>query len=129
MNQAAIKASVDGLKHVDMGAFEYAKDKLMMGVERKSAIISEDTMRCTAFHEGEYIEYVDAIAGFALSSNTFSCHSIAIHHTINTLTLYFYDIHAYTHTQLATPWSPSRPQARTPSTRPQSCPGGERWGW
>lgn len=51
VNQAAIKASVDGMKHVGMGAFEHAKDKLMMGVERKSAIISEDTMRCTAFHE------------------------------------------------------------------------------
>ena len=51
VNQAALKASVDGLKEVTMTALEYAKDKIMMGSERKSAIISLDTMKMTAFHE------------------------------------------------------------------------------
>lgn len=51
VNQAAIKASVDGLKAVGMAAFEYAKDKLMMGAERKTAIISPENMKVTAFHE------------------------------------------------------------------------------
>merc|ERR1711871_838536 len=51
VNQAAIKASVDGLKSIGMAAFEHAKDKIMMGVERKSAIISPETMKMTAFHE------------------------------------------------------------------------------
>jgi ATP-dependent metalloprotease len=51
INQAAIKASVEGLKSISMGALEYAKDKIMMGVERKSAIISKETMKMTAFHE------------------------------------------------------------------------------
>lgn len=51
VNQAALKASVDGLKAVGMGALEFAKDKIMMGSERKSAIISPETMRMTAFHE------------------------------------------------------------------------------
>ena len=51
VNQAAVKASKDGLKAVGMAAFEYAKDKIMMGAERKSAIISPETMRMTAFHE------------------------------------------------------------------------------
>ena len=51
VNQAAVKASKDGLKAVGMAAFEYAKDKIMMGAERKSAVISPETMRVTAFHE------------------------------------------------------------------------------
>eukprot|EP01035_Chromulina_nebulosa_P020479 gene20479-26569_t len=51
INQAALKASVEGLNSVGMGAFEYAKDKLLMGSERKSAIISDETIRLTAFHE------------------------------------------------------------------------------
>ena len=51
MNQAALKASVEGLKSVTMHALEYAKDKIMMGAERKSAIISPETMKMTAFHE------------------------------------------------------------------------------
>jgi len=51
INQAALKASVDGKKSIDMAALEYAKDKIMMGAERKSAIISPETMRMTAFHE------------------------------------------------------------------------------
>lgn len=51
VNQAALYASIRGLKSVGMGALEYAKDKIMMGAERKSAVISPDTMKCTAFHE------------------------------------------------------------------------------
>jgi ATP-dependent metalloprotease len=51
VNQAAVRASVSGAKAVSMGQFEYAKDKIMMGAERKSAIISPETMRMTAFHE------------------------------------------------------------------------------
>lgn len=34
-----------------MAALEYAKDKIMMGAERKSAILSVDTIKMTAFHE------------------------------------------------------------------------------
>jgi ATP-dependent metalloprotease len=51
INQAALKSSVDGLKSVSMHALEWAKDKIMMGAERKSAIISPETMKMTAFHE------------------------------------------------------------------------------
>eukprot|EP01039_Chlorochromonas_danica_P006181 gene6181-6816_t len=51
INQAALKASVDGLKAVNMAALEYAKDKILMGAERRSAVISPETMRMTAFHE------------------------------------------------------------------------------
>lgn len=51
INQAALKASVDGMRGVTMAALEYAKDKIMMGSERRSAIISPETMRLTAYHE------------------------------------------------------------------------------
>jgi ATP-dependent metalloprotease len=52
VNQAAIKASVDGAPAVDMKAFEYSKDKVTMGAERKSAIITPAAARMTAYHEG-----------------------------------------------------------------------------
>jgi ATP-dependent metalloprotease len=51
-NQAALKASVDGSAAVDMAAFEFAKDKIIMGAERRSAVISPETARMTAYHEG-----------------------------------------------------------------------------
>ncbi len=51
VNQAALKASIDGLNNVTMQAFEYAKDKILMGAEKRSAIISPETMKTTAFHE------------------------------------------------------------------------------
>ncbi len=51
MNQAAVKASVDGLDAITMQVFEWAKDKILMGAERKSAVITPETARCTAYHE------------------------------------------------------------------------------
>eukprot|EP00559_Dactyliosolen_fragilissimus_P002212 CAMPEP_0184856990 /NCGR_PEP_ID=MMETSP0580-20130426/2152_1 /TAXON_ID=1118495 /ORGANISM="Dactyliosolen fragilissimus" /LENGTH=790 /DNA_ID=CAMNT_0027352329 /DNA_START=269 /DNA_END=2641 /DNA_ORIENTATION=+ len=51
MNQAALKASMDGLQGVTMASLEYAKDKILMGAERKTAVITPKTARCTAFHE------------------------------------------------------------------------------
>ena len=51
INQAALKASIEGLRSVGMQALEYAKDKIMMGAERKSAVIRPETIKMTAFHE------------------------------------------------------------------------------
>jgi len=51
INQAAVKASVDGLNSINMAVLEYAKDKILMGTERKTAVISADTARLTAYHE------------------------------------------------------------------------------
>eukprot|EP00549_Striatella_unipunctata_P011073 CAMPEP_0118686302 /NCGR_PEP_ID=MMETSP0800-20121206/7736_1 /TAXON_ID=210618 ORGANISM="Striatella unipunctata, Strain CCMP2910" /NCGR_SAMPLE_ID=MMETSP0800 /ASSEMBLY_ACC=CAM_ASM_000638 /LENGTH=745 /DNA_ID=CAMNT_0006583329 /DNA_START=55 /DNA_END=2292 /DNA_ORIENTATION=- len=51
MNQAALKASVDGLNCITMSVLEYAKDKILMGAERKTAIITPETAKCTAYHE------------------------------------------------------------------------------
>ena len=51
MNQAALKASTDGLNSITMQVLEYAKDKIMMGAERKTAVITAKTAKCTAIHE------------------------------------------------------------------------------
>jgi ATP-dependent metalloprotease len=51
MNQAALKASVDGLPSITMAVLEFAKDKIMMGSERKTAVITKETAKCTAYHE------------------------------------------------------------------------------
>ncbi|KAL2317922.1 hypothetical protein Fmac_031798 [Flemingia macrophylla] len=52
INMAAIKAAMDGAKAVSMADLEHAKDKIIMGSERKSAVITEDSRKLTAFHEG-----------------------------------------------------------------------------
>lgn len=45
------QASVDGLNCLTMEVLEYAKDKILMGAERKSAVITPETAKCTAYHE------------------------------------------------------------------------------
>src|SRR5213593_2877635 len=51
VNEAALLAARNNKEKVDMGDFELAKDKVMMGAERRSMIISDDEKRNTAFHE------------------------------------------------------------------------------
>lgn len=51
VNEAALLAARKDKKKVEMIDFEEAKDKVMMGMERKSLIISEDEKRTTAYHE------------------------------------------------------------------------------
>ncbi|KAJ3203664.1 hypothetical protein HK099_001412, partial [Clydaea vesicula] len=52
INHAAIKASREGSKFVRHKDMEWAKDKIIMGAERKSAVITEASKRMTAYHEG-----------------------------------------------------------------------------
>jgi cell division protease FtsH len=51
VNEAALLAARKNKKKVEMIDFEEAKDKVMMGMERKSLIISEEEKRTTAYHE------------------------------------------------------------------------------
>ncbi|MCL5030720.1 MAG: ATP-dependent zinc metalloprotease FtsH [Bacteroidetes bacterium] len=51
VNEAALLAARKNKKKVEMIDFEEAKDKVMMGMERKSMIISEDEKKTTAYHE------------------------------------------------------------------------------
>ena len=51
VNEAALHAARLGKEKVTMVDFEYAKDKVMMGAERKSMVISEEEKRITAYHE------------------------------------------------------------------------------
>jgi len=51
VNEAALSAARKNKVSIDMADFEDAKDKIMMGMERKSLIISEKEKNITAYHE------------------------------------------------------------------------------
>jgi len=51
VNEAALWAARQNKKEVELVDFETAKDKVLMGAERKSMILSEDEKRTTAYHE------------------------------------------------------------------------------
>lgn len=50
-NEAALFAARGNKREVDMEDFERAKDKIMMGAERRSMVMNEDDKRLTAYHE------------------------------------------------------------------------------
>jgi cell division protease FtsH len=51
VNEAALMAARENSKLVTMKHFEKAKDKILMGVERKSMVMSEEEKKLTAYHE------------------------------------------------------------------------------
>jgi cell division protease FtsH len=51
VNEAALVAARSDKKYLEMEDFEKAKDKVLMGSERKSMVISEEDRRITAYHE------------------------------------------------------------------------------
>ena len=51
VNEAALLAARVGRSNVGMEDFETAKDKVMMGAERRSLVMTEDEKRLTAYHE------------------------------------------------------------------------------
>ena len=52
VNEAALTAARKNRRMVTMHDFEHAKDKVMMGAERRSMAMSEEEKRNTAYHEG-----------------------------------------------------------------------------
>lgn len=51
VNESALIAAKKGLTKIDMNTIEEAKDKILMGSERKSMVISDEQKRIVAFHE------------------------------------------------------------------------------
>jgi len=51
VNEAALFAARGNKRTVDMDDFERAKDKIMMGAERRSMVMSDDEKKLTAYHE------------------------------------------------------------------------------
>jgi len=51
VNEAALWAARQNKKEVENIDFEMAKDKVMMGAERKSMMLTEEEKRITAYHE------------------------------------------------------------------------------
>ena len=61
VNEAALFAARAGRRLVGMDEFEKAKDKIMMGAERKSMVMSDKEKRVTAYHEAGH-----AIVGYCM---------------------------------------------------------------
>ena len=64
VNEAALFAARANRRLVGMDEFERAKDKIMMGAERKSMVMSEDEKKLTAYHEAGH-----AIVGLSVPSH------------------------------------------------------------
>ncbi len=64
VNEAALFAARANKRMVEMEDFEQAKDKIMMGAERKSMVMSEEEKRLTAYHEAGH-----AIVGRSVPSH------------------------------------------------------------
>ncbi|MBT3923867.1 MAG: ATP-dependent zinc metalloprotease FtsH, partial [Nitrospina sp.] len=63
VNEAALLAARDDKKAVAMDDFEEAKDKVMMGVERRSMVISEKEKKTTAYHEAGHALVASLLPG------------------------------------------------------------------
>jgi cell division protease FtsH len=63
VNEAALQAARYNKEKVDMLDFELAKDKVMMGTERRSMIISDEEKRNTAYHEAGHTLVAKLIPG------------------------------------------------------------------
>lgn len=64
VNEAALFAARENRRTVDMEHFEKAKDKIMMGAERRSMVMSDKEKTLTAYHEAGH-----AIVGFLVPSH------------------------------------------------------------
>ena len=73
VNEAALFAARANKKLIEMDDFELAKDKVMMGVERRSIVMPEDERLNTAYHESGH-----AIVAEVLSKHTDPVHKVTI---------------------------------------------------
>ena len=64
INEAALIAARANKKYVAMDEFDRAKDKIMMGTERKSMVMSEDERKLTAYHEAGH-----AVVGLSVTDH------------------------------------------------------------
>lgn len=64
VNEAALFAARENMRVVKMKQFELAKDKIMMGTERRSMVMSEEEKLNTAYHEAGH-----AIIGYLMPSH------------------------------------------------------------
>ena len=64
INEAALLAARENKKYVSMEQLDRAKDKVMMGTERKSMVISEEERKLTAYHEAGH-----AIVGLSVQDH------------------------------------------------------------
>jgi cell division protease FtsH len=73
VNEAALMAARFNKRLVDMTDFEMAKDKVMMGAERRSTVMTESAKRTTAYHEAGH-----AIAMLYLEGEKDPLHKVTI---------------------------------------------------
>ncbi len=73
INEAALFAARAGRKKVSMEQFELAKDKVIMGVERRSLVMPEEERLNTAYHESGH-----TVVAKTLSDNTDPVHKVTI---------------------------------------------------
>lgn len=62
-NEAALMAARRNARLVEMQDFEKAKDKIFMGPERRSMVMTEDEKRATAYHESGHAIVAEALPG------------------------------------------------------------------
>ncbi|HEC79037.1 MAG TPA: ATP-dependent metallopeptidase FtsH/Yme1/Tma family protein [candidate division WOR-3 bacterium] len=63
VNEAALLAARRNKENITMAEFEDAKDKILMGVERKSLLISDDEKKLTAYHECGHVLVAKSLPG------------------------------------------------------------------
>ena len=63
VNEAALQAAKSNKNQVSMADFEFAKDKVLMGRERRSLILSDEEKRTTAYHEAGHAIVAEMLPG------------------------------------------------------------------
>jgi cell division protease FtsH len=97
VNEAALFAARENARDVRMDFFERAKDKIMMGSERRSMIMSEDEKKLTAYHESGH-----AIVGLSVPEHD-PVHKVTIIPRGRALgvTMFLPEQDRYSHTKLS----------------------------